>query len=103
LPGAAPANFDWARRKRNAVAHFHRSTYLLGRAFARDGKTLADQGDLPERDYAVHGGGFPIWLAGAGCVGAVTVSGLPQREDHNFVVAALAQILNIDLADIALD
>ena len=103
LPGAAPSNFDWARRKRNSVAHFHRSTYLLGRMFTRDGKTLRDQGELPERDYAVHGGGFPIWLAGTGCVGAVTVSGLPQREDHSFVVAAIASVLRVDLAGLALD
>jgi uncharacterized protein (UPF0303 family) len=103
LPGAEPANFDWARRKRNAVARFHRSSYWLGRTFARDGKTLRDQGDLPERDYAVHGGSFPILLTGTGCVGAVTVSGLPQREDHRFVVAALAAVLKSDLADMALD
>ena len=103
LPGAAPSNYDWARRKRNSVAHFHRSTYLLGRMFTRDGKTLRDQGELPERDYAVHGGGFPIWLAGTGCVGAVTVSGLPQREDHSFVVAAIASVLRVDLAGLALD
>jgi uncharacterized protein (UPF0303 family) len=103
LPGAAPSNYDWARRKRNAVGHFHRSTYLLGRMFERDGKTLRDHGALPDRDYAVHGGGFPILLAGTGCVGAVTVSGLPQREDHNFVVAALAGVLKVDLAGAALD
>jgi uncharacterized protein (UPF0303 family) len=102
LPGAQPSNFDWVRRKRNAVAHFHRSSYGLGLALARDGKTLRDLGDLPERDYAVHGGSFPIWLAGTGCVGAVTVSGLPQREDHGLVVGALAVALRIDLGEIAL-
>ena len=68
-----------------------------------EGKTLADLGALPERDYAVHGGAFPIFVRGAGCIGAVAVSGLPQREDHNRVVAALAGVLGQDLADTALD
>jgi uncharacterized protein (UPF0303 family) len=103
LPGATPSNYDWVRRKRNVVKHFHCASYLMGRRLARDGKTLKDQGDLPERDYAAHGGSFPVILAGAGVVGAVTVSGLPQREDHALVVEALAHALKADLAGLALD
>jgi len=38
------------------------------------------------RDYATHGGGFPIFLVGTGCIGAITVSGLPERDDHMLVV-----------------
>ena len=103
LPGGAPDNFDWVRRKRNVVFRFHRSSYAIGRKLAGEGKTLQDLGGLPERDYAAHGGGFPILLKGTGCVGAVTVSGLPQREDHRMVVEALAQVLGQDLRDAALD
>jgi uncharacterized protein (UPF0303 family) len=103
LPGATESNYDWARRKRNSVRYFHRSSYLMGRILARDDRTLQDQGDLPDRDYAVHGGGFPITLAGTGCVGAVTVSGLPQREDHSLVVEALAHVLGVGLEGLALD
>lgn len=103
LPGATPSNHDWVRRKRNSVQYLHCSSYLTGRILARDGKTLKDRGDLPERDYAVHGGGFPIALAGTGVVGAVIVSGLPQREDHEVVVAALAHALKVDLAEVRLD
>ena len=103
LPGGKPENYDWVRRKRNLVAHFHSSSYAVGRKLARDGKTLADLGALPERDYAPHGGSFPILLQGTGCVGAVTVSGLPQRDDHRYVVEALASGLQIDLREIALD
>ena len=44
-------------------------------------------------DCVLAGGGFPLKLRGVGCVGAVTVSGLPQREDHEMVVAALAAAL----------
>jgi uncharacterized protein (UPF0303 family) len=103
LPGSAPDNFDWARRKRNVVFRFHRSSYAVGRSLALDGKSLADLGALPERDYAAHGGSVPIVLTGTGCVGAVTISGLPQRDDHRVVVEAMAKVLGRDLSDIALD
>jgi uncharacterized protein (UPF0303 family) len=36
-------------------------------------------------------------------VGAITISGLPQREDHKMVVAVLADFLGKPLADLALD
>lgn len=103
LPGGGPDNFDWARRKRNIVFRFHRSSYGMGRKLAHEGKTLLDLGALPERDFAVHGGSFPILVKGTGCIGAVTVSGLPQREDHNLVVEGIARVLGLELGDAAFD
>ena len=102
LPGATADNFDWARRKINIVRRFQRSSYAMGLQLAKSGRTLADLGALPERDYAVHGGAFPIFLRGGGCIGAVAVSGLPQREDHKMAVAAVARVLGQDLGDAAL-
>jgi uncharacterized protein (UPF0303 family) len=58
---------------------------------------------LPLRDYADHGGSFPISVKGVGCVGAVTVSGLPQREDHALVVQVLAQMCGVDPSELALE
>jgi uncharacterized protein (UPF0303 family) len=49
-------------------------------------------------DYAAHGGGFPIVLRGTGLIGTVVASGLPQREDHAMVVAALAEALGVQVA-----
>jgi uncharacterized protein (UPF0303 family) len=46
-------------------------------------------------DYAIHGGGFPIYVLGVGIVGSVVLSGLPQREDHGLVVEALGEMLNV--------
>jgi uncharacterized protein (UPF0303 family) len=57
---------------------------------------------LPPRDYACHGGSFPLKIIGIGCIGVVTVSGLPQREDHIMVVQALAALCGVDPAEVAL-
>ena len=53
-------------------------------------------------DYAADGGSFPLKVAGAGIVGSVTVSGLPQRSDHELVVEALCGLLGRDYAALRL-
>lgn len=103
MPGTAPANADWARRKRNVVELLRRSSYAVGLEIRLTGDPLDGKMALPLRDYAAHGGCFPIRVTGAGHCGTVTVSGLPQREDHKLVVGALAQMLGKDLAALKLD
>ena len=102
LPGATPDNADWVRRKRNTVLRFHRSSYVIGLSLQRQGTTLEAKTGAPLVDHATHGGGFPILLAGGTCIGAITVSGLPQREDHGLIVAVLAEHLGQPLAELAL-
>ena len=51
----------------------------------------------------LHGGCFPLMLAGTGCVGTITASGLPQRKDHALVVEAIAAQLKISLKDVAFE
>jgi uncharacterized protein (UPF0303 family) len=53
------------------------------------GTTFAEATSLAFPEYAPHGGGFPLIVAGTGPVGVVIVSGLPQLEDHALVVASL--------------
>jgi uncharacterized protein (UPF0303 family) len=102
MPGTTPANADWARRKRNVVDLLQRSSYAIGLELQRDNHSLEARLGLAPRDHASAGGCFPIRLAGAGCIGTVTVSGLPQREDHNMVVEALATLCDVPLAEVAL-
>ncbi len=99
--GAAPGQANWIRRKRNTVRHFARSTYAVGRKLERDGTTLLISNGLSEVDFAAHGGGFPLMLKGTGMVGSVVLSGLPQREDHNLVIEALAELSGVDVPRLA--
>jgi uncharacterized protein (UPF0303 family) len=63
--------------------------------------TLADKYSLPAAEFASHGGAFPLTVKGAGVIGVVTVSGLPQRQDHEFVVEALCAVLGHDASAFA--
>lgn len=103
LEGTAPDNVEWVRRKSNVVARFHRSSYAVGLKLQVTNETLIEQQGLPLGDYATHGGSFPLIVTGAGVVGSVTVSGLPQREDHELVVEALCAVLGRDYAALRLE
>jgi uncharacterized protein (UPF0303 family) len=95
LPGTTPDNAEWVRRKSNVVFRFHRSSYAIGLEMELKQSSLETRGLAPA-DYASHGGSFPIRVQNAGFVAAVTVSGLPQRDDHELVVEALCTQLNQD-------
>jgi uncharacterized protein (UPF0303 family) len=98
MPGTSPANADWARRKRNLVNQMSVSSYALGAQERLGDKTLELMA-LDPRDHAAHGGCFPIRVKGAGMVGTVTVSGLPQRDDHKLATDSIAEVLGIDLGE----
>jgi uncharacterized protein (UPF0303 family) len=102
LSGSIPDNAEWVRRKGNVVARFHRSSYAIGLVLQQTNTTLAAKYDLPVAEYAAHGGSFPLRVAGAGVVGCVTVSGLPQRADHELVVEALCALLGREYQRLAL-
>jgi uncharacterized protein (UPF0303 family) len=102
LDGTTPDNAEWVRRKSNVVARFHRSSYAVGLTQKMKGTTLHERYGLPVADYAADGGSFPLAAESAGVVGSATVSGLPQRDDHNLVVEALCAMLGRDYAGLRL-
>lgn len=102
LPGTSPDNSEWVRRKVNTVLRFHKSSYRVGREYQREGKPFDTSRGINPMDFAPAGGGFPIHVKGAGVVGVVTVSGVPQREDHGFVVEMLCAFLGIPHEGMAL-
>lgn len=94
LAGTTPDNDSWVERKSNVVRRFHHSSLLVGQRHRDKGTTFEEASGLPAERYAAHGGSFPIAVTGAGVVGTLTVSGLPQVEDHNLVVEILERFLN---------
>jgi len=102
MEGTTPDNVEWVRRKSNVVARFHRSSYAAGLKEKIKNETLLQSQGLPPADYATHGGSFPLAVSGAGVVGSVTVSGLPQRSDHELVVEALCHLLGRDYRQLRL-
>jgi uncharacterized protein (UPF0303 family) len=93
LPGAAPDNDSWIRRKARVVHRFGHSSLYMRQLCAAEGTTLEDKFGLDPRRYAAHGGAVPILVRSVGPVGVVVVSGLPQLEDHRMVVTALRALL----------
>jgi uncharacterized protein (UPF0303 family) len=102
FPGTTPDNQRWVARKIAVVSRFHRSSYSVGLYLQQQNISFSDRYNLPEADYAAHGGCFPIHVAGAGIIGAVTVSGLTQRDDHNLAVEALCLESGLDYEDLRL-
>ncbi len=102
LDGTTPDNARWVARKARTVEHFRRSSYAIGLSLQQANTTLADKYSLPAAEFASHGGAFPLTVAGAGVIGVVTASGLPQRVDHQLVVEALCAVLGHDASALAL-
>jgi uncharacterized protein (UPF0303 family) len=103
MPGTTPDNIDWIRRKKNVAALFRRSSYAVGLGLRERQTTLAERHGLPVRDYVANGGCFPIMIQGTGMIGTITVSGLPERADHELVVEVLARHLGQPYGSLALD
>jgi uncharacterized protein (UPF0303 family) len=93
MQGATADQADWIRRKSNVVTRFGRASYAIGIDHKRRGVAFDQLRHLDPQQYAAFGGAFPVTLRDTGIVGTVTVSGLPQAEDHALVVAALRAVL----------
>ena len=99
-PGTSADNAEWVRRKINSVRRFQRASYRL--VLERGEAPLSLQSGADPADFVIAGGGFPIRVIGAGIVGALTISGLPGRDDHGVAVDALCDHLGKSRSDYAL-
>lgn len=97
LPGTAPDNDEWIRRKQRVVHRFQQSSYLVGRELAARGLTIEERWFVSSREFSPHGGCFPIRLTvRGGVIGTVTVSGLTEDQDHQLVVDTIGRMLATD-------
>lgn len=93
LRGTSVDNDEWIKRKVRLVYRFGHSSFYMGQVLKSKGKRIEEAYLLSESDYAPHGGCFPVLVKGTGMIGTITVSGLPQEEDHKLVVQAIRDFL----------
>jgi uncharacterized protein (UPF0303 family) len=93
LPGTTPQNDSWIERKNRVVDRFSSASYLVGRRLSAKSQTLDQTHGVDPTLYAPHGGAFPLRIRNVGVVGTITVSGLPQADDHAFVVESIDRFL----------
>jgi uncharacterized protein (UPF0303 family) len=93
LRGTSPDNDEWVKRKIRLVYRFGHSSFYMGQLLKSKGKSIEQAYLVSESEFAPHGGCFPIIIKGTGIVGAITVSGLAQEEDHKLVVQAIKKFL----------
>jgi uncharacterized protein (UPF0303 family) len=89
LPGSSADNDGWLDRKHHVVERFGRASMLVGESFRAKGEDFDTHARLDPGEFAAHGGVVPIRLRESGVIGAVGVSGLPQQDDHDLVIAHL--------------
>ena len=94
MPGTSADNDAWIRRKNNVVNRYGHSSYHVGTDFRARGKSFDADARLDPDLFAAHGGAFPLSIRGVGVIGTITVSGLPQAEDHEFVVRQIRAFLS---------
>ncbi|WP_426107044.1 heme-degrading domain-containing protein [Massilia sp. TSP1-1-2] len=95
MDGTSADHQDWIRRKSNLVNRTGHSSMYVHADVKNKGGDIDAIATLDPREYAAHGGAFPLTVKGAGAVGTITVSGLPGPQDHALVVAALKSYLKI--------
>jgi uncharacterized protein (UPF0303 family) len=93
LAGTAADNDAWIERKNRVVRRFGHSSFYVGTLL--EGTTMEEKFLLDGTRFAAHGGAFPVMVRDVGMVGTVTVSGLPQAEDHRLVVTVLRRFLGL--------
>lgn len=91
--GTAPTNDDWVARKENTVYKFLKSSYEMT-LFAQLGEeNFMEYYGLDNSKFVLAGGSLPLRVKNAGIIGTITVSGLAQDEDHNFVSQVIKEYL----------
>ena len=93
LEGTQPNNDVWIERKNRVVRRFGHSSLYIGRLHEQAGTSFADRELVDPQEFAAHGGAFPLIVRAVGVIGTITVSGLPQEDDHNLVVTVLREFL----------
>ena len=94
MPGTSADNDQWIIRKCRLANRFQMSSFHVGTMLRCEGVTLEERFFISSVEYAPFGGCFPIFIKDTGMIGTITVSGLPQEDDHALVVETIREYLN---------
>ncbi len=95
LPGSSGDNDNWAHRKAATALRCHASSLRVGLQLKEKGRAAWPDAALDPKEFSDHGGAFPVTVAGTGVIGAICVSGLPSRDDHELITGVLAERLGV--------
>ena len=94
LEGTNEENDRWVMRKNRVVLKFQKSSYYISLLLKSKNTTIEDYYKLDSKDYAPYGGAYPIMDMEGEVLGTITVSGLPDHEDHRVVTETIKWFLN---------
>jgi len=86
--GTSRLNDAWMNKKVQTVLLTGWSTMRLWAMHEMIGQKRAGN-MLPNEDYVMCGGGFPIRVKGAGVIGAIACSGPGDQNEHELIIEAL--------------
>ncbi len=91
-----PSFSRWIKRKEKGTLECWASSLRLKLEALTGGNSPEDHG-FSASDAVFCGGCFPLRIKGLGVVGAITVSGLSDVQDHQLAADALAKFLNVQV------
>lgn len=92
--GTGKFHEKWLGWKRNTVETLEKSSLHVFAELEEKNTDMLSENNLSVSQYAVCGGGFPIFLKNGCMVGTICVSGLPHLQDHDILVTAIHNYLN---------
>lgn len=96
IEGTTRNNELWMRNKRNTMMSTGHASIHLAYKLAELGLPQ-NEAYMPKTEFAVCGGGFPIFIKGSGVIGYACVSGLHHEMDHRLLVKAISEKLGVEL------
>jgi len=94
LEGTSEENDQWVLRKNRVALRFQKSSYYISILLKSENTTIEERYQLSSIGFAPYGGSYPVMDKEGTVIGTITVSGLPDHEDHAIVVEAIKWYLS---------
>ncbi len=94
--GTSVDNDEWIKRKSRVADRFGKSSIYIRDLIREKELSIEELFFIDSKEYSAFGGAFPIIVRNTGVIGTVTVSGLPDEQDHELVVSVLREFVSAD-------